>query len=59
MNAKTKNGAQALVEAFETAGINKIFTLSGNHIMPVYDAIFGTKIDLIHTRHRGPSAMSQ
>ena len=53
MNAKTKNGAQALVEAFETAGINKIFTLSGNHIMPVYDAIFGTKIDLIHTRHEG------
>ena len=51
MNIKTKNGAHALVEALETAGINKIFTLSGNHIMPVYDAIFGSKIDLIHTRH--------
>ena len=53
MNTKIKNGAHALVEAFETAGINKIFTLSGNHIMPVYDAIYGTKIDLIHTRHEG------
>ena len=51
MNTKNKNGANALIEAFEIAGINTIFTLSGNHIMPVYDAIFDTKIDLIHTRH--------
>lgn len=53
MNTKNKNGASALVKAFETAGISKIFTLSGNHIMPVYDAIFDSKIDLIHTRHEG------
>lgn len=53
MNTKNKNGASALVKAFETAGINKIFTLSGNHIMPVYDAIFDSKVDLIHTRHEG------
>lgn len=51
MNTKNKTGAHALIEAFEIAGINKIFTLSGNHIMPVYDTIFDTKIDLIHTRH--------
>lgn len=53
MNTKTKNGAHLLVDALETAGIKKIFTLSGNHIMPVYDAIFESKIDLIHTRHEG------
>lgn len=53
MNSKNKNGASALVKAFEAAGITKIFTLSGNHIMPVYDAIFDSKIDLIHTRHEG------
>ncbi len=53
MNPKNKNGASALVKVFETAGITKIFTLSGNHIMPVYDAIFDSKIDLIHTRHEG------
>ncbi len=51
MNSKNKNGANALVNAFETAGITKVFTLSGNHIMPIYDAIFDSKIDLIHTRH--------
>lgn len=51
MGKKNKIGANALIEALEIAGINKIFTLSGNHIMPVYNAIFDTKIDLIHTRH--------
>jgi acetolactate synthase-1/2/3 large subunit len=53
MNPKNNNGATALVKAFETAGITKIFTLSGNHIMPVYNALFDSKIDLIHTRHEG------
>lgn len=53
MNPINKNGANALVKAFEIAGISKIFTLSGNHIMPIYDAIFDSKIDLIHTRHEG------
>lgn len=51
MTSKNKNGAHAFVETLQAANINKIFTLSGNHIMPIYDAIFGTKIDLIHTRH--------
>jgi len=51
MSVKNKNGANAFVETLELAGINKIFTLSGNHIMPIYDAVFGSKIDLIHTRH--------
>ena len=53
MNYKNKNGASALVKVLATAGITKIFTLSGNHIMPVYDAIFDSTIDLIHTRHEG------
>ena len=51
MSLKNKNGANAFVETLELAGIDKIFTLSGNHIMPIYDAIFGSNIDLIHTRH--------
>lgn len=51
MTSNNKNGAHAFVETLQAANINKIFTLSGNHIMPIYDAIFGTKIDLIHTRH--------
>ena len=44
-------GADALIHALETAGVRRIFTLSGNHIMPVFDAAFGSTIALIHTRH--------
>ena len=51
MGLENKNGANAFIETLELAGIDKIFTLSGNHIMPIYDAIFESNIDLIHTRH--------
>ena len=53
MTTKNKTGAHLLINALKTAGVHKIFTLSGNHIMPVYDAIFDSEIDLIHTRHEG------
>ena len=51
MSTKTKRGADALVESMLTAGISNIFTLSGNHIMPIFDAVYDQKINLIHTRH--------
>ncbi len=44
-------GARILVNAFQEAGVNVIFTLSGNHIMPIFDAIIDAPIELIHTRH--------
>ena len=44
-------GADALARALQQAGVRTIFTLSGNHIMPVFDALFETGIELIHTRH--------
>jgi acetolactate synthase-1/2/3 large subunit len=49
----THRGADALVGALQAAGVTRLFTLSGNHIMPVYDAVFGTGIELVHTRHEG------
>lgn len=51
MNTKNMNGADTFIKALELAGVSKIFTLSGNHIMPVYNAIFDSQIELIHTRH--------
>ena len=44
-------GAQRLVQALQVAGVRCVFSLSGNHIMPVYDALIGSGIRLIHTRH--------
>ena len=51
MTTKITNGADNFIKALELAGVSNIFTLSGNHIMPVYNAIFDSKIELIHTRH--------
>lgn len=44
-------GADALIQSLRAAGVKRIFTLSGNHIMPVFDAAFGSGIELVHTRH--------
>lgn len=46
-----RRGADMLVDALGQAGIQTLFSLSGNHIMPVYDALFGHNIRLIHVRH--------
>jgi thiamine pyrophosphate-dependent acetolactate synthase large subunit-like protein len=44
-------GADALVRALSNAGVRRVFTLSGNHIMSVFDAALDAGISLIHTRH--------
>jgi acetolactate synthase I/II/III large subunit len=44
-------GADLVVEALTAAGVRQLFTLSGNQILPVYDATVGRGITLIHTRH--------
>lgn len=46
-------GADLLVETLKTAGVQRIFSLSGNQIMPVYDACLGAGIEIVHTRHEG------
>lgn len=47
----TLRGADVVAEALKRAGVKCIFTLSGNHIMPVFDAALDAGIDLVHTRH--------
>ena len=44
-------GAEQLVESLVEAGVKHLFTLSGNHILSIYDATIGRDIELIHTRH--------
>src|ERR1051325_11106956 len=44
-------GADALVRALTAAGVRRVFTLSGNHIMSVFDAALEAGIALVHTRH--------
>src|SRR6266542_1430772 len=44
-------GADLVAEALVTAGVRRLFLLSGNQILSVYDATIGTGIGIIHTRH--------
>ena len=47
------NGAQLLVDTLARAGVRRIFSLSGNQIMPVYDACIDGGISIVHVRHEG------
>ena len=44
-------GADILVRTLAAAGVNNVFTLSGNHVMPVFDAALEAKLRLVHVRH--------
>ena len=44
-------GATRLIDALAAAGVRRLFSLSGNQILSVYDATIGRDITLIHTRH--------
>jgi len=47
----TRRGADLLAQSLKAAGVRRIFTLSGNHIMPVFDAALSAGIELLHVRH--------
>ncbi|WP_454719948.1 MULTISPECIES: thiamine pyrophosphate-binding protein [Cupriavidus] len=49
--AKSPRGADALAATLARAGVRRLFTLSGNHVMPVFDACLDAGIALVHTRH--------
>jgi acetolactate synthase-1/2/3 large subunit len=51
MAQRSMRGAEVLVRTLQEAGVRRLFTLSGNHIMPVFDATLDAGIELIHTRH--------
>ena len=50
MTDKKLRGADIVARTLELAGTTMVFTLSGNHIMSLFDAAIGTKLDLVHVR---------
>ena len=44
-------GADLLARALSRAGVRHVFSLSGNHVMSVYDAALEAKLDILHVRH--------
>ncbi len=43
-------GADIVARTLDAAGATVVFTLSGNHIMSLFDAAIGTRLDLVHVR---------
>ncbi len=50
-SSATLRGADLVARTLERLGVTTIFTVSGNHVMPIFDALLATKIKLIHARH--------
>ncbi|MFN0313782.1 MAG: thiamine pyrophosphate-binding protein [Burkholderiales bacterium] len=46
-------GADILARSLANAGASRVFALSGNHIMPVFDASIEAKLGIVHVRHEG------
>ncbi len=47
----TLRGADLLARSIARAGVRRVFALSGNHIMPVFDAALDAGLELVHVRH--------
>jgi acetolactate synthase-1/2/3 large subunit len=44
-------GADAIARGLARAGTRHVFALSGNHVMPLFDAALDAKLPLLHVRH--------
>jgi acetolactate synthase-1/2/3 large subunit len=44
-------GADIVARALRRLGCRRVFTLSGNHIMSIFDAALDAGLDLVHVRH--------
>ena len=48
-------GADLLISAMQQDSVEVLFTLSGNQIMPLFDASLDAEIRLVHSRHEAAS----
>ncbi len=44
-------GADVVARALSAAGVRHLFALSGNHVMPLFDAAIDAELSLVHVRH--------
>jgi acetolactate synthase-1/2/3 large subunit len=49
--SNTLRGADVVARSLHRIGCRRVFTLSGNHIMSIFDAALDAGIDLVHVRH--------
>jgi len=51
VNHVPRTGAHLVVEALAAAGVHRLFSLSGNQILSLYDAALDRGVTVLHTRH--------
>ena len=49
--SQTLRGADIVIKTLERADLTQIYTLSGNHIMSLFDAAIDSRLQLYHVRH--------
>ena len=49
--SQTLRGADIVARSLKRLGCERVFTLSGNHIMSIFDAAIDVGLDLVHVRH--------
>ena len=49
----TRTGAQVVARCLAEAGVRWVFSLSGNQILSLYEALDRAGIGIVHTRHEG------
>src|ERR1041384_2282654 len=49
--SQTLRGADIVARSLKRLGCERVFTLSGNHIMSIFDAALDAGLDLVHVRH--------
>ena len=47
----TLRGADIVARSLQRLGCRRVYTLSGNHIMSIFDAALDAGLDLVHVRH--------
>ncbi|MET0679771.1 MAG: thiamine pyrophosphate-binding protein [Burkholderiales bacterium] len=48
-------GADVVARTLVRAGVKRVFALSGNHVMSIFDAAPAAGLDLVHVRHEAAS----
>ncbi len=49
----TLRGADVVARTLARAGVDRLFALSGNHIMSIFDATLDAGVEIVHVRHEG------
>jgi acetolactate synthase-1/2/3 large subunit len=44
-------GADVVARTLAAAGVRRLFALSGNHVMPLFDAALDASLSIVHARH--------